>query len=63
MDIIGDILDSVSLDEALEVQRKIGLYARFLLGSYAKEGGDGTKNLHAHPRKGDQERKTREVDF
>ena len=36
-DTVSDILKSVSLDEALEVQQNIDLYARFLLGSYAKE--------------------------
>ena len=32
-DNVSDILKSVSLDEAPKVQRKIDLYARFLLGS------------------------------
>ena len=51
-DNISDILKSVSLDEALEVQRKIGLYAPFLLGSYSKEGGGGAENPTYPPQKG-----------
>ena len=62
-DNVRDILKSVSLDETLEVQRKTDLYAMFLLGSYSREGGGGAKILHALLRKGDQEQRTREVDF
>ena len=51
-DNISDILKSVSLDEALEVQRKIDLYARLLLGSYSKEGESGAKNPAHPPQKG-----------
>ena len=43
-DNVSDIFNSVSLDEALEIQQKNGLYARFLLGSCSEEGGGGAKN-------------------
>ena len=45
-------MKSVSLIEAFEVQRKIDLYARFLLGSYCKDGGGGTKSFAHPPQKG-----------
>ena len=51
-DDVSGILKSMSLDEALEVQRKIGLYAPFLLGSYSKEGGGGAENPTYPPQKG-----------
>ena len=57
-DDVSDILKSVSLDEALEVQRKMDLHARFLLGSYSKEGGGGAKN----PARPTQKRRPRTKD-
>ena len=51
-DNVIDVLNSVSLDDVLEVQLKIDLYVRFLLGSHSKEGGRGAKNPARRPQKG-----------
>ena len=51
-DNVSDILKSVSLNEALEVQQKIDLYVRFFLASYSKESGGGAKNPASPPQKG-----------
>ena len=45
-------MNSLPLDDVLEVQQKIDLYAGILLGSYSKEGGRGAKNPARRPQKG-----------
>ena len=49
IDNVSDILKSVSLDEGLKFEEYIDLHARFLLGSYSKEGGGGDKSPARSP--------------